>query len=144
MALRRHAVATHRCSLVAATLHAVARPLLAVAVAGSALFAAPPAEAGMRYVRTPYPGAGTAPGMEQAIAATWPVSLHHAALNVAWCESRGQASARRGQYKGHFQMGRSEWNRFGRGNPYNAIDNSAAAYRYYSAVGSWRPWQCQP
>ena len=35
-------------------------------------------------VRAPYPGLGTAPSMEQAIRATWPGSLHRAALNVAW------------------------------------------------------------
>ena len=103
------------------------------------------AQAGMRYVRAPYPGDGTAPSMEQAIAATWPSHLHREALNVAWCESRGRASARNGQYKGHFQMGSSEWRRYGNGSPFNALDNSAAAYRYYRAVGgSWRPWQCQP
>lgn len=95
-------------------------------------------------VRAPYPGLGTAPSMEQAIRATWPGSLHRAALNVAWCESRGQASARNGQYRGHFQIGRSEWSKYGSGNPFNAADNAAAAYRYFRAAGSWRPWQCQP
>jgi hypothetical protein len=98
----------------------------------------------MRYVRSPYPGLGTSPSMEAAIVATFPSSLHKQALNVAWCESRGQAGARNGQYRGHFQIGSSEWKRFGSGNPYNAYDNSRAAYRYYLAAGSWRPWQCQP
>jgi hypothetical protein len=98
----------------------------------------------MRYVRSPYPGVGTAPAMEDAISTTWPARLHRQALNVAWCESRGRAGARNGQYKGHFQIGRSEWQKFGNGDPYDAVSNSAAAYRYYAAVGSWRPWQCQP
>lgn len=98
----------------------------------------------MRRVRVRYPGMGTAPSMEAAIARTWPKHLHRSALNVAWCESRGNARARNGQYRGHFQMGRNEWRKFGAGNPFNAVDNSAAAYRYYRAVGSWRPWQCQP
>ena len=110
----------------------------------SVLSSASIAGAGMRYVRSPYPGLGTAPSMETAITVTWPTGLHRAALNVAWCESRGRASARHGQYKGHFQIGRSEWQKFGSGDPFNAVENSAAAYRYYRAVGSWRPWQCQP
>ena len=99
---------------------------------------------GMRYVRSPYPGRGTAPSMEAAISAVFPATLHAQALNVAWCESKGRASARNGQYRGHFQIGRTEWRRFGAGNPFNAVDNTRAAYRYYLAVGSWRPWQCQP
>jgi hypothetical protein len=82
--------------------------------------------------------------MEAAIVAVFPSSLHRQALNVAWCESRGRATARNGQYRGHFQIGSSEWKRYGEGDPYNAYDNSRAAYRYYQAVGSWRPWQCQP
>ena len=98
----------------------------------------------MRYVRSPYPGLGTSPSMEAAILATFPSTLHRQALNVAWCESRGRATARNGQYRGHFQMGSSEWKRFGAGDPFNAYDNSRAAYRYYVAAGSWRPWQCQP
>jgi hypothetical protein len=97
----------------------------------------------MRRVRAPYPGSGKAPGMEAAIRATWPAALHRQALNVAWCESRGKASARNGQYKGHFQIGRKEWAKFGSGNPYNAVSNSAAAYRYYKKAG-WGPWECKP
>jgi hypothetical protein len=103
------------------------------------------AEGRMRYVRAPYPGRGTSPSLERTIRATWPPHLHRQALNVAWCESRGRASARNGQYKGHFQMGRAEWRKYGSGSPFNPIGNSAAAYRYYRAAGkSWRPWQCQP
>ncbi len=104
---------------------------------------APQAQA-MRRVRAPYPGTGTAPAMEAAIRRNWPSHLHRAALNVAWCESRGKANARNGQYKGHFQMGRNEWAKFGKGgNPYNAHHNSAAAYRYYKVAG-WGPWECRP
>ncbi len=99
---------------------------------------------GMRYTRAPYPGLGTAPAMETAIATTWPDNLERQALNVAWCESKGSADARNGQHRGHFQIGRSEWKRFGSGNPYNPTDNAAAAYRYYAFAGSWRPWECQP
>ena len=98
----------------------------------------------MRYTRAPYPGVGTAPAMEAAIAVTWPDGLERQALNVAWCESKGAARARNGQYRGHFQIGRLEWQRFGSGDPYNAVDNAAAAFRYYSSAGSWRPWECQP
>lgn len=99
---------------------------------------------GMRRVRAPYPGDGTAPAMEEAIRLTWPESLHRAAFNVAWCESRGRATARRGSHLGHFQMGRTEWQRFGTGSPFDPTDNAAAAYRYYVYIGSWRPWECQP
>jgi hypothetical protein len=70
--------------------------------------------------------------------------LRAQALNVAWCESRGVPTARNGQYKGHFQIGRAEWNRFGSGDPFDPVSNSAAAYRYYAYAGSWRPWQCKP
>ena len=98
----------------------------------------------MRYTRARYPGVGTAPAMEAAISVTWPDGLERQALNVAWCESKGAARARNGQYRGHFQIGRSEWKRFGSGDPYNAVDNAAAAFRYYSYAGSWRPWECQP
>ncbi len=106
---------------------------------------APTAEARMRRVRHPYPHSGAAPGMEQAIRSTWPSSLHRQALNVAWCESRGNPAARNGQYRGHFQIGRREWARYGGGgNPYNAHNNAAAAYRYYRAAGGWGPWECKP
>jgi hypothetical protein len=110
---------------------------------GTLGLAATPADA-MRRVRAPYPGFGKAPGMEAAIRATWPASLQRQALNVAWCESRGRASAHNGQYKGHFQMGRKEWAKWGKGgNPYNGFHNAAAAYRYYRAAG-WGPWECRP
>jgi hypothetical protein len=119
--------------------------IVAVFTVSALVLGAPSAEARMRYVRAPYPGRGTAPSMESAIQATWPARLHRQALNVAWCESRGRASARNGQYKGHFQMGKSEWRKYGNGSPFSAVGNSAAAYRYYRAAGkSWRPWQCQP
>jgi hypothetical protein len=117
--------------------------VLATAIGSLTLGVADEAQA-MRRVRAPYPGAGTAPAMEAAIRAHWPAKLHRQAMNVAWCESRGRASARNGQYKGVFQMGRREWSTFGRGgNPYNASHNSAAAYRYYKQSG-WRPWECRP
>ena len=104
----------------------------------------PQAEARMRRVRNPYPGTGTAPAMEQAIRANFPAGLQRQALNVAWCESSGKAHARNGQYRGHFQIGRKEWSKFGRGgNPFNAHQNAAAAYRYYKVAG-WRPWECRP
>jgi hypothetical protein len=123
----------------------IAFAVVSLVAAGAVTLVSSPAEARMRYVRAPYPGSGTAPSMESAIQATWPSHLHRQALNVAWCESRGRASARNGQYKGHFQMGKSEWRKYGNGSPFNPVSNSAAAYRYYRAAGkSWRPWQCQP
>ncbi len=82
--------------------------------------------------------------MEAAVRAAFPANLRRAALNVAWCESRGKANARNGQYKGHFQIGRQEWAKFGKGgNPYNGYHNAAAAYRYYKVAG-WGPWECRP
>ena len=123
---------------------AVMVPCSAVAIAEKPANALRRRSNGMRYTRAPYPGVGTAPAMEAAISVTWPDGLEHQALNVAWCESKGSAHARNGQYRGHFQIGRSEWKRFGSGDPYDAIDNAAAAFRYYSYAGSWRPWECQP
>ena len=112
--------------------------VLTVAVAGPAAF-------GLRRVRRPYPARGTAPLMEQAIAATWPPELHVQALNVGWCESTGKQTARNGQYRGLFQMGRREWAKYGEGDVLDAFDNAAAAFRYFVDVGgSFRPWQCQP
>ena len=94
-------------------------------------------------VRQPYPGPGTSPTLEAAVA-IWPEALQDEALDVGWCESRGKPSARNGQYRGLFQIGRKEWARFGDGDPYDPTDNSRAALRYYRAVGSWSRWQCQP
>lgn len=130
----------------------VARAAIALApLVAVPLVTAAPATAMVRaarmgaLVRRPYPGSGAAPAMERAIRVTWPVRFHRQALDVAWCESSGDPSARNGQYRGHFQMGRAEWDRFGVGDPYDAEDNAAAAFRYFEAVGeSWRPWQCQP
>lgn len=113
-----------------------------VAVFLFALAVSSPVSAKGWHVRAPYRGG--APAMEAAIHATWPAHLHRQALNVAWCESRGSAHARNHQHLGHFQMGRWEWRTYGRGNPFNALDNSAAAYRYYRAAGGWGPWQCSP
>lgn len=105
---------------------------------------APPVEAARR-VRVPYPRPGASPVLEAAIAATWPVELHREALNVGWCESRGKPGAWNGKYGGLFQMGPAEWRKYGSGNDiFDAYDNAAAAFRYYTDVGSWRPWQCQP
>ena len=96
----------------------------------------------MRRVRRDYPR-GAAPRMEAAIRASWPTHLHNQALDVAWCESSGKASARNGQYRGYFQMGRKEWAKYGSGSPFDAHANVRAAYRYYRVAG-WGPWQCQP
>ena len=135
---------THRIRLGIAALLAAALSVLAVTVTTEPAHALRRRSNGMRYTRAPYPGIGTAPAMEAAISVTWPDTLERQALNVAWCESKGSAHARNGQYRGHFQMGRNEWKRFGNGDPYNPVDNAAAAYRYYAYAGSWRPWECQP
>lgn len=94
---------------------------------------------------------GSRADLEDVIAATWPVEQVDAAIGVAWCESRGKATASNGQYKGLFQMGRREWAKYGLGkSPYDPHANSAAAYRYWSDVErtnpgkGWLRWECRP
>jgi hypothetical protein len=97
---------------------------------------------GMGSVGKRYPG--TAPRLEEWIAATWPVELVDEAISVAWCESTGKPTASNGQYRGLFQMGRREWARYGNGkSAYDPIANSKGAYLLYLDRG-WRPWECQP
>jgi hypothetical protein len=63
------------------------------------------------------------------------------AQRVAYCESRYSTTATNGQYRGMFQMGSSERERFGHGS--SALAQSRAALRYYRIAG-WRPWECKP
>jgi hypothetical protein len=64
------------------------------------------------------------------------------ALEVAWCESRFQTTARNGQYLGLFQMGSSERRLFGHGP--SAYEQSRAAHRYFVRSGrDWSPWGCR-
>jgi hypothetical protein len=63
------------------------------------------------------------------------------ALNVAWCESDLDPRARNGQYRGAFQMGRSERRRFGHG---RTILSQARAARRYHRLSGWSPWECRP
>ena len=79
----------------------------------------------MNPVRKDYDG--SSPQLEEWIVATWPVELVDEAINVAWCESRGKPTARNGQYRGILQMGRREWAKFGKGDPFDPYANSAAA-----------------
>lgn len=96
----------------------------------------------MRRVVTPYPGGSHY--LEAVIADTWPEGLRRQALDVAWCESRGKPTARNGQYRGLFQIGRSEWKTIGEGGDvHDGWDNSAGAFRLFVQRG-WRPWECQP
>lgn len=100
--------------------------------------------------RSPYPP-NASPKLESTIRATWPAHLHRAALNVAWCESRGNARAvntATGRYHGLFQLGRREWQKYRPHRPdypsiYSPIANSAAAYALYQDRG-WQPWECRP
>jgi hypothetical protein len=71
------------------------------------------------------------------------------AVTVAKCEAsalwwwhRNQPTqAVNGQYKGMFQMGESERERFGHGpDPWS---QARAAKRYWNVSG-WHPWQCLP
>lgn len=64
------------------------------------------------------------------------------ALDVAWCESRFQTTARNGQYLGLFQMGSHERRLFGHGR--TAYEQSLAAHRYFVVSGrDWSPWGCR-
>jgi len=67
-----------------------------------------------------------------------------AALRVAWCESGPWGtSARNGQYRGLFQMGRYERATYGHGPCAEA--QAHAAHRYFVASGrDWSPWACRP
>lgn len=101
----------------------------------------PPADAAMKRVSNPYPGGS--PKLEQWIATTWPARLRAGALNVAWCESTGNPKARKGSYRGLFQIGKDEWEQHGGGDIYNPLDNAQAAYNLYEARG-FQPWECRP
>jgi hypothetical protein len=64
------------------------------------------------------------------------------AVDVAWCESRLQTTARNGQYLGLFQMGYSERRRFGHGP--TAHQQAVAAHKYFVLSGrDWSPWGCR-
>jgi hypothetical protein len=64
------------------------------------------------------------------------------ALDVAWCESRFQTTARNGQYLGLFQMGSNERRLFGHGA--TAYEQARAAHRYFVLSGrDWSPWGCR-
>ena len=79
------------------------------------------------------------------IRAVWAGTGHEErAVRVAKCESRFDPSARNGQYRGGFQMGASEWQRYGAGgNPHDAMANILAARRYWDVAGGWGPWECK-
>lgn len=65
------------------------------------------------------------------------------ALRVSWCESRFSTTARNGQYRGIFQMGSWERQKFGHGS--DAYTQARAAFRYFVASGKdWSPWSCKP
>lgn len=65
------------------------------------------------------------------------------AVDVAWCESRLDTTARNGQYLGLFQMGTFARERFGHGP--TAWEQAAAAHRYFVYSGrTWSPWSCKP
>lgn len=61
------------------------------------------------------------------------------AVRVAFCESRLDPRATNGQYRGVFQMGRTERARFGHGR--TVVEQARAAKAYYDVAG-WRPWSC--
>lgn len=65
------------------------------------------------------------------------------ALTVARCESGFDTAALNGQYRGLFQMGSAERDRFGHGD--TALAQARAAHRYFVLSGrDWSPWSCKP
>lgn len=66
----------------------------------------------------------------------------HAAVAVAWCESRLNTTAQNGQYLGLFQMGALARRLYGHGP--SAHEQAVAAHRYYVDSGrNWGPWSCR-
>lgn len=61
---------------------------------------------------------------------------------IASCESGYRAKAQNGRFKGIFQMGDREFNKFGEGSPFNVHENIKAAIRYYQVSGT-KPWSCK-
>lgn len=81
--------------------------------------------------------------IQQMIRRTWAgTGQEERAVRIARCESGFNPSARNGQYKGIFQMGSREFATYGKGDPFNAIDNIEAAFRYWQRSG-WGPWECK-
>jgi hypothetical protein len=65
------------------------------------------------------------------------------AVDVAWCESRLETSARNGEYLGLFQMGSLARRLFGHGP--TAWAQAIAAHKYFLNSGrDWSPWSCKP
>lgn len=94
------------------------------------------------------------PGPHNAIHAIhdyFPGQYFVPAANVAYCEggeyswliSKRPWDAGNGQYRGFFQMGSSERQRYGHGpGPWH---QARAAWRYFDASGrDWSPWECKP
>ena len=63
------------------------------------------------------------------------------AWRVAWCEGSYRPWAKNGQYRGTFQMGASEREKYGHG---RTLWQQARAARKYYLVAGWGPWQCAP
>ena len=68
-------------------------------------------------------------------------ALQHSAMKVAWCESRYLTTARNGQFRGLFQLGRRERREYGYGR--SARAQVRGAFRLWKARG-WEPWACRP
>lgn len=79
-----------------------------------------------------------------------PCWLGNEAIVVAGCETGQTYSvwAENGQYKGLFQLGKKERERWGHGN--NPWAQAAAAYRMYKETSTtepgprWHRWSCRP
>jgi hypothetical protein len=89
------------------------------------------------------PQRGTTAYRAWAIKRVWPSRYESQAVRVARCESGIRPWARNGQYRGAFQMGSAERERWGHGPSIWA--QARAALRYFNNSGKdWSPWQCRP
>ena len=114
----------------------------------------------LAFIITPYSSAHYAPqikthNIRHAINLYWCGNSNrfcytgYQAFEVAGCETGDTYNiwASNGQYKGLFQMGESERERYGHG--WNPWAQSKAAHKYYLVAEDywgwgWTPWECQP
>ena len=82
------------------------------------------------------------PAFKRALVLNFGRAWKEAAI-VSWGEGSWHANATNGQYRGTFQMGSGERQRYGHGP--TLVHQAAAAARYWRASGrDWSPWECRP
>jgi hypothetical protein len=115
--------------------------LYALAPAGEAAYKPAPDRIIKAAQQTNAPARGTVARRAWIICRYFTRSTCRAAVNVAWCESTLRPWAANGQYRGVFQMGAAERNRYGHG---RTAWHQAKAARAYWRKANWRPWVCRP